>query len=202
MGDNAARTYAENVTSRDGNALLIRALRSSDRQLLAAFFLKLSPQSIRYRVFAAKSTLTEKELTYLVDLDFVVHVGLVAVVVESGQERVVGVGRYCCVPAFSTKAPSAEIALTVLDECQGHGIGTLLLEHLARIARARGVSEFEADVMFGNTKMMQVFTDSGFVLHKSLDDGVFHLSFPTIATQVFLDASHTRELSAAAPHDA
>jgi GNAT superfamily N-acetyltransferase len=195
-----ARAYAENVVLRDGSKVLIRALRSSDRQLLASFFLELSPQSIRYRVFAAKSTLTERELTYLVELDFVAHVGLVAVVVESGRERAVGIGRYCRVRSFRAGVPSAaaEIALTVLDELQGHGVGTLLLEHLAGIARTRGIVEFEADVMVGNAKMMQVFQDSGFVMHKSLEDGVFHLSFPTSATDVFLQASHARELSIAA----
>ncbi|MEO9233207.1 MAG: GNAT family N-acetyltransferase [Polyangiaceae bacterium] len=196
--DGAARAYSKNVISRDGKPLLIRALRSSDRQLLAAFFLQLSPQSVRYRVFAAKSTLTEKELTYLVELDFVAHVGLVAVVVESERERAIGVGRYCRVRSFHADEPSAaaEIALTVLDECQGQGVGTLLLEHLADIARTHGISEFEADVMVGNSKMMQLLQDSGFVMHKSLDDGVFHMSFSTSATDLFLKASRARELSA------
>jgi GNAT superfamily N-acetyltransferase len=198
----AARAYAENVILKDGSTLLIRALRSSDRPLIAAFFLSLSPQSIRYRVFASKSALSETELTYLIELDFVSHVGLVAVIVEGEKERVLGVGRFCRVPlAHSGAAPaSAELALTVLDEAQGHGIGTLLLEHLARIAREAGIVELEADVMIGNTKMMQVFSDSGFVMHKSLDEGIFHVRFPTSATPIFLQASHARELTATASH--
>ncbi len=197
-----ARNYAEYATLRDGRALLIRALRFSDRQLVADFFGSLSPESIRYRVFASKSTLSESELTYLVDLDFVSHVGLVALVVESSEERVLGVGRYCRVPlAHSGAAPlAAELALTVLDEAQGHGIGTLLLEHLASIARDQGILELEADVMIGNTKMMQVFSDSGFVMHKSIAEGIFHVRFPTSATLVFLEASRARELNAATPN--
>jgi GNAT superfamily N-acetyltransferase len=195
----AARCYTVNVTLKDRSHVLIRALRSSDRQLVADFFRSLSPQSIRYRVFAAKSTLTEAELTYLVELDFISHVGLVAVIVEGGSERVIGVGRYCRIPLSHSRSspPAAELALTVLDEYQGHGIGTLLLEHLARIARDSGIVELEADVMIGNTKMMQVFSDSGFVIHQSLEDGIFHVRFPTTATPIFLRASRTRELSAA-----
>ncbi len=152
-------------------------------------------------MFAAKTTLSEAELTYLVELDFVSHVGLVAVIVEGEKERVIGVGRYCRIPlADSGSSPlAAELALTVLDEYQGHGIGTLLLEHLARIARDRGIAELEADVMIGNTKMMQVFSDSGFVMHGSLEDGIFHVRFPTTATPTFLQASRVRELSAASP---
>lgn len=193
-----ASTYAEYVTLRDGSTLLIRALRSSDRQLLATFFHSLSSESIRFRVFASKSTLSEAELTYLVELDFVSHVGLVAVIVEGGEERLLGVGRYCRVPLTHSGAspPAAELALTVLDEAQGHGIGTLLLEHLAGIARDNGILELEADVMIGNTKMMQVFSDSGFVMHKSLEGGIFHVRFPTSATSIFLEASRARELHA------
>lgn len=195
------RDYLEPVVLRDGSSLVIRALRSSDKPLIADLFRRLSPQSIRYRAFGSKSTLSEKELTYLVELDFVMHVAVAAVQREDDQERIVGVGRYCRVGRAGEADPCAvraELAFTVADEQQGRGIGTLLLEHLARIARASGIEELEADVMIDNSKMMEVFIDSGFALRRSLEDASYHVTFPTNATEAFLDVSLARERRAAA----
>jgi N-acetylglutamate synthase-like GNAT family acetyltransferase len=90
------------------------------------------------------------------------------------------------------------VAFAVEDSYQGRGIGTLLLEHLAAIARASGVDEIEADVLADNSTMMQVFAESGFVMKETLDAGVFHVTFPTAATEAFLHASFERERHAAA----
>lgn len=188
------REYSEPVTLKDGGLLVIRALAHSDKRMVMNLFRQLSPKSVRYRAFAAKSILTEKELDYLVDVDFVAHVALAAVLRDAEKERIVGVGRYCRVVPNGALVTRAEVAFTVLDEDHGRGIGTLLLEHLASIARANGVDEFEADVMIDNSKMMEVFANSGFSLRKSLQDGVHHVVFPTAATTLFLQASHMRQL--------
>ena len=73
----------------------------------------------------------------------------------------------------------AEVAFAIADALQGQGIGTLLLEHLAAIARANGIEEFEAYVLGENNRMLQVFETSGFRIQRSIDTGVFHVSFPT-----------------------
>ena len=41
----------------------------------------------------------------------------------------------------------AEVAFLVADDARGQGVGTLLLEHLAALALARGITELEADVL-------------------------------------------------------
>jgi acetyl coenzyme A synthetase (ADP forming)-like protein len=195
------REYSEAVVLRDGLSLTLRALRASDKPLLVEFVAHLSPESIRYRAFGGRGPLNEKELAYLTELDFAAHVALAAVVAApGGGDRIVGVGRY--VRVFRHGAPDslstqAEVAFTVLDVYQGRGIGTLLLEHLAEIARARGVERIEADVMSDNSQMMRVFEESGFVVKESLDAGIFHVTFPTDATEAFLRASLQRERGAA-----
>jgi ketopantoate reductase len=49
----------------------------------------------------------------------------------------------------------------VADDWQGRGIGTLLLEHLTSIARACGITEFQADVLGENNRMMTLFANIG-----------------------------------------
>src|SRR5262249_22562644 len=90
----------------------------------------------------------------------------------------------------------AEVAFAVLDEHQGRGIGTVLLEHLATLARARGITEFQADVLGENNRMLRVFAKSGFLVTRSVDGGVFHVSFPTAETPAFLPSQAARERGA------
>ena len=107
-----------------------------------------------------------------------------------------GVGRYRRMPPSTDGALTvrAEVAFTILDEDQGRGIGTLLLEHLASIARAHGIDELEAEVVIDNARMMEMLRNSGFALRKSLEDGVHHVLFPTAATTRFLEVSHAPHL--------
>jgi hypothetical protein len=51
----------------------------------------------------------------------------------------------------------AEVAFTVDDEQQGRDLATLLLEHLAVVARGNGIHVFLADTLSDNQKMLNVF---------------------------------------------
>jgi GNAT superfamily N-acetyltransferase len=163
---------------RDGRTIIIRAIRPDDRQRLSAHFKALSPQSVYFRFFGLKRDLTETNLDRFTRPDFASHIGLAAVVNEEGCERFIGVGRYIAKPNLDKESNSAEVAFAVLDADQGHGIGTLLLEHLAQVARERGINRFTADAMAGNAKMLDVFEKSGFEVHESSEPGLIHVIFP------------------------
>jgi GNAT superfamily N-acetyltransferase len=167
-----AANYSALEVLRDGTAMLIRAIRPDDKQRLLQHFNGLSAQSIYYRFFGIKRSLSEDDLARLTELDFVNHVGLAATVQAGDDERFIGVGRY-----IRTQDPHrAEVAFAVLDEYQGHGIGTLLLKHLARIAQRNGISEFGADVLASNHQMLEVFANSGFSFHHSYESGVVRVT--------------------------
>ncbi len=188
--------YARDVVLRDGESVLVRAIRPDDKARLLDLFQRLSVRSIRHRFLGAKSTLSETELRYLTEVDFRTHVALAAVSHRGGLEHIVGVGRYLWTDDVGV-APS-EVAFAVADADQGRGIGTLLLEHLSAIASSQGVTQFEADVEADNADMMTVFEDSGFTVRTSIDRGVFHVVFPTRGTERFMAASLERERRAAA----
>ena len=121
-----ARHYATDALLRDGSSIHLRAMRSDDKPHLLAFFSRLSPQSMYFRFFQAKATLTEQELQYFTDLDFVRNVALVATRQVGHDEHIIGVGRYMHLDGQETPAPRAEVAFAIADEYQGLGIGTLL----------------------------------------------------------------------------
>ena len=93
-----------------------------------------------------------------------------ATLTEDGREHIEGVGRY-----IRTSDRRAEVALSVVDQLQRHGIAPLLLSHLSRIARHQGIVEFEANVMADNVHMLNVLAASGFKTHSEYDSGVVHV---------------------------
>ena len=187
-----ARNYSAHEVLRDGGSIYIRAIRADDKERLLDHFRHMSQDSIYHRFFGLKHSLTEQDLVRFTEVDFTTHVALVATLRTGGDERFIGVGRYV------VSGPGrAEIAFAVLDEHQGRGIGTVLLDHLGRVARAAGIVEFQADVLGDNNRMLEVFGKSGYRVKRSTDAGVVHLSFPTGETEASRQASEQRNWAAA-----
>ncbi len=192
-----ASRYAVDELLRDGRSIRIRAIAPADKAGLVEHFRSLSRHSVYFRFFGSKKSLSKAELRAFTELDFEERVGLVATLSTGERERIVGLGLYVLRPD-SEGVRRADVGFAVADEHQRRGIGTLLLEHLARIARVAGVSEFAAQVLGENNRMLEVFATSGFRVTRALADGVFHVSFPTTETEELREASHGRARQAAA----
>jgi len=173
--------YRATGALREGTPLTIRAIAPDDKEELREGFGQLSADSIYHRFFLAKTGLTEAELRYLTELDFRRHVALVATLPVDGVERIIGVGRFIAVGP-ETEFRRAEVAFTVGDQFQGHGVGSLLLEHLARIGRDLGLQQFEADVQADNTQMLEVFEHSGLPMTSHTRDRVCRVVLSLRAT--------------------
>jgi ribosomal protein S18 acetylase RimI-like enzyme len=154
--------YSAIEALRDGCRVEIRALRPDDRADLIAAVGRTSAQSLYRRFFGVKRSFTEQEAAFFVNVDFVNHVALVALIDEGGRSVIVGGGRYIVV-----QPGQAEVAFAVVDEYQGRGIGRALMRHLATIARAAGLQTLIAEVLPENTQMLQLFKTSGLRLSTS-----------------------------------
>jgi GNAT superfamily N-acetyltransferase len=166
--------YHAEAVLRNGETLVIRAIHPDDKDRLHEHFLSLGQESVYNRFFGPKLDLTAAELRQLTELDFDRHVGLFAVRRREGREEVLGVARYVVIEGTSPRR--AEMAVAVSDACQNLGVGTVLLEHLARIAVSRGVRAFEADVLGANNRMMHMIRRSGLPMDCSRNGGVLHVS--------------------------
>ena len=163
--------YSAFETLRDGRRAEIRALKSGDRADLIAAVARSSPQSLYRRFFAVKRDFTEPEIEFFLNVDFVNHVALVAIVDVAGQAVIAGGARYVVV-----QPGRAEIAFTVVDQYQGQGIGTALMYHLATIARGAGLKELIAEVLPDNVPMLKVFEKSGSLLSMKREPQVVHVA--------------------------
>lgn len=168
-------TYHESVTLKNGLQICIRAVRPDDKDKILHAFNELEPESIYTRFFQAKKTLTDEELKTSTEIDFENIVGLVVTIEEKGSEIIIGGGRYS---AFDPPdgIRSAEVSFTVEEDYNGLGIASRLLQNLAIIARAKGVSQFLAEVLNRNHAMVHVFARSGLPMHKQHEDDVIHLT--------------------------
>ena len=155
-----AREYHAEDRLRDGRCVWLRAIQPSDRDLLREGLHHLSRESAFYRFFSAKRELSERELDYFTQLDFVNHVALVALVDDGAGPVPVGTARYI-VEHSEARPKSAEVAFAVEDAHQKLGIGAVFLRHLAAIARANGLHALHALVLADNRPMMSVFRKSG-----------------------------------------
>lgn len=165
--------YVADTTCCDGRLIHLRAIRPDDKASLQAFFSRMSPEARYQRFLEVKSQLSDEELQYFTEVDFREHVALVAIFTEGSEKRIAGVGRYIVTRDVPDKR--AELAISVDETEQGHGIGSLLVAHLAKIAIQSGIHAFEIDTLANNTAMLRLGEGVGEVLSRSSDCGVVHL---------------------------
>jgi acyl-CoA synthetase (NDP forming)/GNAT superfamily N-acetyltransferase len=181
----AESQWASTVVLGNGDTVFIRPLTVDDRPALAQFHERQSPESIYRRFFSPKPHLNEKELLHFTDVDMVDRAALA---VESHDEFIAWAS-YERWPGRN----EAEAAFMVDDAHQGAGIATLLLEHLAAIARSNGIERFTAEVLGDNRAMLAVFAKAGWPLQRRFDSGVVDLDWELADTDEFLDSVERRE---------
>lgn len=163
--------YSQFETLRDGTRLEIRAQQPDDRAAMLEAFDRMSEQSRYTRFFAPKPGLSEKEIAHFMNADFVDHVALVAVAGDAEGRRIVGAGRY-----IVSQPGTAELAFAVDEAHQGKGIASILIRHLAAIARAAGLDGLHAEVLDANAPMLKVFAKSGLAMTTQRRQGVVHVA--------------------------
>lgn len=165
--------YSATERLRDGREVEIRALRPEDKDDMLAAVGRTGTQSLQRRFFVVKRGFSEREISFFMNIDFLNHVALVALAEEDRRKVIVGGGRY-----IATEPGKAEIAFVVIDDYQGQGLGTLLMRHLAVLARKAGLKELVAEVLPENAAMRKVFGKFGFQARRGSDPQVVHLVLP------------------------
>jgi RimJ/RimL family protein N-acetyltransferase len=153
---------ARPVVLRDGSAVLIRPVRSTDAPLIADGFARLSAASRQMRFLGVKKELSAAELRYLTDVDHHDHEALVALDRASGQGA--GIARYV---RDADDPQAAEIAVTIVDHWQRRGLGTELLARLSDRARSEGIRRFTALADAGNAAVAAGLRNAGARLVRS-----------------------------------
>ena len=178
------------VVLRDGSTVHLRPVRPEDEDALLGLFESLGPDSRMFRFFSAATDL-KATARLMADVDYGGRYGLVAT--RGGEGRPVGHATY-----VETASGRAEVAFAIADEMQGLGLATLLLAHLAEVARGNGVAVFFAEVLPQNHRMIEVFRESGFPVETSSEPGSIRVEFPTSFSPEAIRRFEERDRTAAA----
>jgi GNAT superfamily N-acetyltransferase len=146
------------IALRDGSPIRIRRLRRSDDELMSRGFRRLSSDSRYRRFLEPMPKLPASMVRYLTEIDHHDHEAMVAV--DERCNEGVGVARYVRDPA---RPDAAELAVTVIDDWQGRGVGTLLTEAISMRAREEGITTFTALMLADNQEMMDLLRQLGTV---------------------------------------
>jgi GNAT superfamily N-acetyltransferase len=148
--------WTETLT--DGTRVLIRPLRKSDAELERAFIKRLSPETRRMRCLGQMSVPSAALIKSLTDLNPQRDMAFVALVHRDNEKREIGVSRY----QTSADGRICECAVTVSDEWQKKGLGTLLMRHLIEVARSRGIHKMISIDAADNLQMRDLARFLGF----------------------------------------
>ncbi|MFI7148454.1 GNAT family N-acetyltransferase [Nonomuraea sp. NPDC050022] len=174
-------TDGYDVLLRDGGIAHVRPLRTDDRQALHELVDRSSERSAYLRFFTGGRNTAHSYMERLTSDKYDGHA-----LVAAFRGRLVAVAEY-----IPIRDGSADLAILIDDAVHGHGLGTLLLEHVALDAATHGVRELIADVLAENQPMIKVLRDLGLDLTQRFDGGMLHLAIaaePTARLRAGIEA--------------
>jgi acyl-CoA synthetase (NDP forming)/GNAT superfamily N-acetyltransferase len=171
----------------DGRIIHVRPLFEGDTEALSALYSRASPRSRYLRFFTAGISIDREVQRLIAPSDD--HVALLA----EHEGVAVGVASYEIL-----NGTQAEIAILVDDAWQGDGIGSLLIEHLAAVARRAGIEELLGDVLATNVTMLRTSASlaPGVARDHGEDPEVVRVHIPTQPDERALAAAGIRDRTA------
>ena len=161
--DNNTLVFPLKTRLRDGTRILIRPLQPEDRADLLRGFGKLSIGSRRFRFLMPIHKLSRYQLSALMEVDQKNHVAVGVKDIGRLDKPGIAIGRFVRV---AEKSGTAEFAITVIDEYQNRGLGTLLLELLIRAAQERGIEVLQGFLLDDNLAMIRLLGRFGAVIKR------------------------------------
>jgi acetyltransferase len=168
--------YKKSFCLVDGTEISLRPIKPTDDELMIELFKSLSKETIHLRFFSTLKYMPKEQLEKYTHIDYEKQMAIVALVRENRRERMVAVGRY---NLLEEEPDVAEFAIVVQDACQGRGIGTEVLRHLAHVAKLQNVRVIVGYIMSENTRMFAVLKRSGLKMSiKNWDRGITRVDIP------------------------
>ena len=188
------RARTTRVVLDGGTTIRVRPIVPTDRDDIVAGLAQLSDETRYSRFFRSVDRLSERELTYLTEIDYRDHFAWVAMTEET-PPRGLGVARYI----RSEEDPTvAEASVVVVDASQGKGIARVLLELLSGTALEHGVSVFRSYALPSNRAVIDAMFKAGASVTLDEEEGFVRLEVELPAVTGLRDSAMYEVLRAAA----
>ncbi len=164
--------YLESTTELAGETVTIRPAKPVDERRIREHYYSMDKNDIFLRFFHEKTSFSTSDVEGKSQIDYVKDLTLIAVVGESGFDKVVGVAEYLLL----MDSNMAEVAFTVAKDFQGKGLGLLFLQKLAAAAREHGISGLVAYTAPHNQGMIRLFKKLPYKIKTAFDGEALSLS--------------------------
>jgi acetate---CoA ligase (ADP-forming) len=192
MGEPDTPKHLErDVVLRDGRTVHLRPARSEDQGVVEDYLIGLSDESRRMRFWSTSIDVPDLAAR-AVKPEYPDHLTLLAVTGSHGG-HVVGGAQF-----IRENATRAELSVSISDELQGTGLGSLLVGSLVEAAYEAGIGTLEAFVLPENHRMIDVFRQSGFSVSIHAKPGLVSVEIATAPTEEAATHFEEREAEAAA----
>ena len=160
--------FVDRVTLSTGEQVTFRPIRPEDEPRWHDLLASCSAESLRARFFSTFDKSTHEMAMRYCYIDYDREMGIVALIQDGDQKRIVGVGRLVADPDHV----DAEYAILVADKWQGEGLGTMLTGYCLKIAKRWGIQRVYGGTMIENRRMIATFREQGFDLATECEEGM------------------------------
>ncbi|WP_262389630.1 GNAT family N-acetyltransferase [Cupriavidus campinensis] len=149
----------EERVEQNGRAIVLRPVRPADEAAYRAYFRQLTAEDIHARYFCTFREPEHSQLARLTQIDYAREMAFIATTTDArGETSILGEVRAVADP----DNVQAEFGIAVRSDCQGQGLGKLLLDKLIRYARATGIGALVGCTMPHNRAMLTLARSCGF----------------------------------------
>ena len=168
--------FQVHTTLDDDTPILIRPLRPEDKDSILEGFERISPHSRYLRYSSASTKLTPSDLEALTCTSKTTCLSIGACDLNFSENYGIGVARYML---CEDEPDTAEIAMVVVDEYQGRGLGSLFLDLLITIARKNGIHKLCVYVLSENRSMIRMLRRVNATI-RHLEGGMMRIDIPLV----------------------
>jgi len=149
---------------KDGTVVTLRPEEAGDLELTWAMFSTLSEGTLEFLPIPFSR---ERVEGWFNDIDFDKHLPVLGFVEENGETRVIA-SATLGFQSMELYRHRAEFGITVHDDYQGRGLGTILTRYLIDIALERGIKKIDLMVVAHNERAISVYKGLGFEIEGHL----------------------------------
>jgi len=150
--------YIKPITLKDGTIVQLRPIHKDDGAKYEDLAKYISDESM-YNRFLGVVKLTDKQIEKFTQLDYSKEMAIVAEVLSNDQKQIIGIARLA-----ADEYNTAEMAITIIDNWHGQGLGKLLTHYILKIGKELGYKTITARVFESNKAMIKILDQAEFVL--------------------------------------
>lgn len=160
------------VVLKNGSEAILRPIRPEDERAHEEFDKSLTKEDRYRRFFGELPQFNHEQLAKMTQIDYDREMAFIVSEPFKSTYRTLGVSRVLMDPDNLV----AEFAVVVRSDCQGLGLGKILMNAAIEHCRKQGVSTIEGITLPENTGMIELSKRLGFKVTRDFDEGTIHMT--------------------------